>query len=151
MGYLEQVNTGQAMGESSRRTEVARSNHWESFTNKKGKITPRSQSFERGCYVASHSRRRNNDQRNVNCQRQDSEEQTSTQPEDLNCPRCTKYHPNRPCRVGLGICYKCGKPVHIARDCPHKKCQGAAESDSQTRGNHELAVEFLTSLHTIDM
>ncbi|XP_057734530.1 uncharacterized protein LOC130949961 [Arachis stenosperma] len=24
--------------------------------------------------------------------------------------------------AGLGVCYKCGKPRHVARDCPHKKC-----------------------------
>ncbi|RYR02673.1 hypothetical protein Ahy_B06g081469 [Arachis hypogaea] len=151
MGHPEQVNTGQVTGESSRRNEVVKSNHRESFTKKKGKITPRSQSFKRSCYVASHSRRRNNDQRNDNRQRQDSEEQTSTQPKDLNCPRYTKYRPNRPCRAELGVYYECGKPGHIARDCPHRKRGGVAESDPQTRGNHELAVEFLTFLHTIDM
>ncbi|RYR26594.1 hypothetical protein Ahy_B02g060857 [Arachis hypogaea] len=139
------------MGESSRRTEVARSNRREPFTKKKENITPRSQSFKKGRYVASHSQRWNNDRRNNNRPDLNSEGQTSTQPEDLKCLRCKKYNPNRPCRAGLGVCYKCEKPGHIARDCPHRKRRDAAKSNSQTRGNHKLAVEFLTSLYIINM
>ncbi|XP_015947353.1 uncharacterized protein LOC107472341 [Arachis duranensis] len=40
--------------------------------------------------------------------------------------------PDEPHRAGLGVCYKCGKPGHIARDCPHRLRQDAAESNSQT-------------------
>ncbi|RYQ94957.1 uncharacterized protein LOC107614534 [Arachis ipaensis] len=132
VGYPEQVNTGQAMGESSRRTEVAGSNRREPFTKRKGKITPRSQNFKKNHFVASHSQRRNNDRRNDNRLDPNIEGQTSTQPDDLRCPRCKKYHPNRPCRAGLSVCYKCGKPGHITRDCLYRKRQNAAESDSQT-------------------
>ncbi|RYR73396.1 hypothetical protein Ahy_A02g007736 isoform B [Arachis hypogaea] len=152
MGYPEQVNTGPATGESSRRTEVSKSDRRESFTKKNGKkITPRSQSFKKGRYVTSHSQRQNNDQRNDNRRGQDLEEQTSTQLEDLKFSRCKKYHAHRPCRVGLGVCYQCGKPGHISRDCPHRKGWDVAESDSQIRCNCELVVEFLTTLHNISM
>ncbi|RYR28719.1 hypothetical protein Ahy_B01g052880 isoform B [Arachis hypogaea] len=151
MGYPEQVNTGQATGESSKRTEVARSNRWEPFTKKKGYITPRSQIFKKNHFVTSHFQRRNNDRGNDNRPDPNSEGQTSTKPDDLRCPRCKKYHPNRPCRAGLGVCYKCGKSGHIARDCPHKKRRVAVESDFHIRGNHELAVEFLTTLRIINI
>ncbi|RYR28580.1 hypothetical protein Ahy_B01g052723 isoform B [Arachis hypogaea] len=143
VGYLEQIYTGQVMGESLRRTVVARSDRRESFTKKKGKkITPRSQSFKKDRYVTSHSQRQNNDRRNDNRWGQDSKEQTSTQPEDLKCPRCKRYHPNRPYKAGLGVCYQCGKPGHISRDCSHRRSQDTVKFDSQTRGNSKLVVEF---------
>ncbi|RYR78853.1 hypothetical protein Ahy_A01g003714 isoform B [Arachis hypogaea] len=143
VGYPEKINMGQVTGESSKRTVVARSDHRESFTKKKGKkITPRSQSFKRGRYVTSHSQCQNNDQRNDNRRGQDSKEQTSTQPEDLKCLRCKKYHPNRPYKAGLGVCYQCGKPRHISRDCSHRRSHDTVKFDSQTRGNSKLVAEF---------
>ncbi|RYQ99052.1 hypothetical protein Ahy_B07g086904 isoform C [Arachis hypogaea] len=151
LSYLEQVNVGQAMGESSRRAEVARSDHREPFTKKKGKITPRSQTFKKNRLVASHSQHWSNDRRNDNRPDPNAKGKTSTQLDDLRCPRCKKYHPNRPCRTRLGVCYKYEKSGHIARDCPHKKRQDAVESDLQTRGNHKLAVEFLTTLRIINI
>ncbi|RYR14220.1 hypothetical protein Ahy_B04g070815 isoform B [Arachis hypogaea] len=151
VGYPEQVNRGQAMGESSRRIEVARNNCWEPFTKKKGNITPRSQNFKKNCFVASRSQRRNNDRRNDNRLDPNSEGQTSAQPGDLRCSRCKRYHLNRPCRVGLGVCYKCGRPGHMLWNCLYRESRDAIEPDFQTRGNYEPSVEFLTSLPTINM
>ncbi|KAL4397246.1 hypothetical protein AHAS_Ahas01G0172700 [Arachis hypogaea] len=62
-----------------------------------------------------------------------------------------KTTPYEPHRAELGVYYKCGKSGHTTRDCLHKERRDAAELDSQTRGNHELAVEFQTSLHIINM
>ena len=36
---------------------------------------------------------------------------------DLRCPKCRRYHPDRPCRAGTSLCYHCGEPGHVARDC----------------------------------
>ncbi|RYR67493.1 hypothetical protein Ahy_A03g013886 [Arachis hypogaea] len=154
VSYPELINTGQIAGESSRRIELARSDRRKSFSKKEGKkmkITPRGQSFKRGRYATSRSQHRSNNRRNNNRQGPNSKWQISTQSEDLKCQRCKKFHPNRPCRAGLGVCYECGKPVHINRDCPHRKCREAFKYDSQTRGNHNLAVGFLTSLHILNM
>ncbi|RYR16150.1 hypothetical protein Ahy_B04g073089 [Arachis hypogaea] len=123
MGYPKLTNIGQTTGETSRRNVLARNNCWEYFTEKKEKetkITLSSKNFKRGYFVTSRSQRQNNDRRNDNRPNLNSDRETSTRPEDLRCPRCNKYHLNRPCRAGLGVCYKCGKPGHMARDCSHR-------------------------------
>ncbi|RYR03946.1 hypothetical protein Ahy_B06g083398 [Arachis hypogaea] len=154
VSYPELTNTGQIAGESSRRTELARSDCRKSFTKKEGKkttITPRGQSFKRAVMPLHILNAQIMTEGTTTVRSPDSEGQINTQPEDLKCRRCKKYHPNRPCRAGLGVCYECEKLGHINRDCPHRKRWEAAESDSQTQGNCKLAVESLTTLHTIDM
>ncbi|RYQ96410.1 hypothetical protein Ahy_B08g092159 [Arachis hypogaea] len=127
VGYPEQVNTGQATGESSRRIEVARSNRQESFTKKKGPITPKSQNFKKNLLVVSYSKCRNNDRRNDNRSDPNSEGQTSAQPDDLRCSRCKKHHPSKPCRAGLGVCYKCGRPGHMSWNCSYRESRNATK------------------------
>ncbi|KAL4300663.1 hypothetical protein AHAS_Ahas17G0223400 [Arachis hypogaea] len=39
---------------------------------------------------------------------------------DMKCQECGNYHPNKPCRLGMKLCYKCGAPGHLVRDCPHR-------------------------------
>ncbi|RYR71088.1 hypothetical protein Ahy_A02g005384 isoform A [Arachis hypogaea] len=133
LSYLEQFNVGQATGESSRRDEIARSDHREPFTKKKGKTIPRSQTFKKNRFVASHFQRWSNDRRNDNRPDPNAEGKTSTQLDDLRCPWCKKYHPNRPCRAGLGVCYKCGRLGHMFWNCPYKENRDATKFNSHTQ------------------
>ncbi|RYR21696.1 hypothetical protein Ahy_B03g067020 [Arachis hypogaea] len=50
---------------------------------------------------------------------------------DMKCQECGKYHPNRPCQLGKKLCYKCGAPGHLVRDCPHRGTRGADRSQQQ--------------------
>ncbi|XP_057721338.1 uncharacterized protein LOC130935556 [Arachis stenosperma] len=34
--------------------------------------------------------------------------------DDSSCQKCRSYHPNRPCRFGSGLCYKCNRLGHMS-------------------------------------
>ncbi|RYR03943.1 hypothetical protein Ahy_B06g083378 [Arachis hypogaea] len=50
---------------------------------------------------------------------------------DMRCPECGNYHLNKPCRLGTKLCYKCGAPRHLVRDCPHQGTHEAGQSQQQ--------------------
>ncbi|XP_020970282.1 uncharacterized protein LOC110268454 [Arachis ipaensis] len=48
---------------------------------------------------------------------------------DLTCVHCGHFHPNDSCEIGIGGCFNCGFPGHIARDCTRgKKTQNAGQN-----------------------
>ncbi|XP_057723722.1 uncharacterized protein LOC130939651 [Arachis stenosperma] len=83
-------------------------------------FAPRGRNFKHGGFVPQQTQGQSNYRRlntNVNQGRR-----FGKQPQqDLNCQRCGRYHPGVPCRVGLGVCYSCGQPGHMATNCPEKK------------------------------
>ncbi|XP_015945454.1 uncharacterized protein LOC107470569 [Arachis duranensis] len=40
--------------------------------------------------------------------------QLATTSDDSSCQKCRSYHPNRPCRFGSGLCYKCNRLGHMS-------------------------------------
>ncbi|RYR14176.1 hypothetical protein Ahy_B04g070784 [Arachis hypogaea] len=50
---------------------------------------------------------------------------------DMKCPECGNYHPNKPCRLGTKLCYKCGAPRHLVRYYPHQETREAGQSQQQ--------------------
>ena len=37
------------------------------------------------------------------------------------CPKCEKDHGGRPCLAKQNVCFKCGKPGHMVRECPEQQ------------------------------
>ena len=37
------------------------------------------------------------------------------------CPKCGKNHGNKPCLVKQYVCFNCGKPGHVIRECPENQ------------------------------
>ncbi|XP_061348870.1 uncharacterized protein LOC133294231 [Gastrolobium bilobum] len=48
------------------------------------------------------------------------------------CPKCKKNHAGE-CLAGRGVCFKCGKPGHMLRNCPQNQGQNSANQPT-TRG-----------------
>ncbi|RYR66984.1 hypothetical protein Ahy_A03g013199 [Arachis hypogaea] len=52
---------------------------------------------------------------------------------NMKCQECGNYHPNRPCHLGRRLCYKCGAPGHLVRDCPLRRTHEAGRSQHRIR------------------
>ncbi|XP_057740290.1 uncharacterized protein LOC130957449 [Arachis stenosperma] len=50
---------------------------------------------------------------------------------NMKCQECGNYHPNRPCQLDKKLCYKCGAPGHLVRDCPLRRTPEAGRSQQQ--------------------
>ncbi|RYR34920.1 hypothetical protein Ahy_A10g049983 [Arachis hypogaea] len=57
---------------------------------------------------------------------------------NMKCQECGNYHPNRPCRLGKKLCYKCGAHEHLVRECPLRRTREETGSDPPTRGKRIL-------------
>ncbi|XP_015932094.1 uncharacterized protein LOC107458402 [Arachis duranensis] len=85
------------------------------------------------------------------------------QPQNEPSSRCGSYHPGVLCRVGLGVCYFCGRAGHMAWNCSEKKkyeagraqqpgrvfttsAVGAEGSETLIRGKCEIAGKILNAL-----
>ncbi|XP_016199884.1 uncharacterized protein LOC107640895 [Arachis ipaensis] len=58
--------------------------------------------------------------------------QSKTSP-DLTCDRCGHFHPYDSCKLGIGGCFICGFPGHLARDCTRERNPNARRNQQQGR------------------
>ncbi|RYR48963.1 hypothetical protein Ahy_A07g035134 [Arachis hypogaea] len=66
--------------------------------------------------------------RGQNFKRNGEGKQSRAYPSDMKCQECGNYHPNKPYQLGMKLCYKCGAPGHLVRDCPHRGTDEAGPS-----------------------
>ncbi|RYR39513.1 hypothetical protein Ahy_A09g045073 [Arachis hypogaea] len=66
-----------------------------------------------------------------NFKRNGERKQSRAYSPDIKCQECGNYHPNKPCRLGMELCYKCRAPEHLVRDCPHRGTHEACRSQQQ--------------------
>ncbi|XP_016173095.1 uncharacterized protein LOC107615555 [Arachis ipaensis] len=131
--FSDLVNKARVVEEYAKTVAASKDTHGGSFSRGRGKyFHPRGQSFKRGGYAPQGQggfRKNNENQfqyaKGIGNQSKDSP--------DLACNRCGRFHPYDSCKVGLGGCFKCGMPSHIARDCPHGRNQNAGQSQHQGR------------------
>ncbi|XP_057756443.1 uncharacterized protein LOC130975714 [Arachis stenosperma] len=119
--FSELVNKSRVAEDCVRKAAVEKGSLKVPFQRPSGRsIAPRGRNFNRGGFVPQQTQGQDNYRRpntNVNQGRR-----FGKQPQqDLNCQRCGRNHPGIPCRVGLGVCYSCGQPGHMATNCPEKK------------------------------
>ncbi|XP_015964546.1 uncharacterized protein LOC107488329 [Arachis duranensis] len=111
--FSDLVNKSRVAEECLKKAAMAGGESWEFCRRDHNQnFAPRGQEFKR-----SGSR-----------QRSDKGKQVTPYSEDVRCQRCKIFHLNRPCQKGLGLCYRCGAPGHISRNCSHRKAQDAYQS-----------------------
>ncbi|XP_025623583.2 transposon Tf2-1 polyprotein [Arachis hypogaea] len=119
--FSELVNKSRVAEDCVRKAAAEKGSLRVPFQRPSGRnFAPRGRNFKHGGSVPQQTQGQGNYRRlntNVNQGRR-----FGKQPQqDLNCQRCGRYHLGVPCRVGLGVCYSCGQPGHMATNCPEKK------------------------------
>ncbi|XP_029148285.1 uncharacterized protein [Arachis hypogaea] len=115
--FSDLVNKARVMEEYAKTVASSKETHGGSSSKGRGKyFHPRVQSFKREGYAPQDQggfRKNTQDQ----FQRGKGRGNQSKNYPDLTCVRCGRFHPYDSCKIGLGGCFNCGLPSHIARDC----------------------------------
>ncbi|XP_072064483.1 uncharacterized protein [Arachis hypogaea] len=161
--FSELVNKSRVAEDCVRKAAAEKGSLRVPFQRPSGRnFAPRGRNFKRGGFVPQQTQGQGNYRRpNITA---NQGKRFGKQPQqDLNCQKCGKYHPRVPCRLGLGVCYSCGQPGHIASNYPEKKKYetgrvqqpgrvyttstiGAEGSETLIRGNCEMAGKILNAL-----
>ncbi|XP_016173012.1 cellular nucleic acid-binding protein-like [Arachis ipaensis] len=119
--FSELVNKARVIEECTKTVASSRDTRGGNTNRGRGKyFQPRGQNFKRGGYAPQGQ---GGFKRNTYDQYRHAKgrgNQSKAFP-DLTCVRCGCFHPNDSCKIGIGGCFHCGFPGHIARDCTRGK------------------------------
>ncbi|XP_057756076.1 uncharacterized protein LOC130975277 [Arachis stenosperma] len=123
--FSDLVNKARVVKENAKTMATSKDTHGGSSSRGRGKyFHPRGQSFKRGEYAPQGQR---GFRKNTQTQFQYAKgrgNQSKNSP-NLTCVRCGRFHPYDSCKIGLGGCFNCRLPGHIARDCTRGRNQNA--------------------------
>ncbi|XP_020961299.1 uncharacterized protein LOC107647278 [Arachis ipaensis] len=131
--FSDLVNKARVVEEYAKTVAASKDTHGGSSSQGRGKyFHPRGQSFKRGGYAPQGQ---GGFSKNTQTQSQYANgrgNQSKSSP-NLTCVHCGRFHPYDSCKIGLGGCFSCGLPGHIARDCTRGRNQHAGQSQHQGR------------------
>ncbi|XP_016200015.1 uncharacterized protein LOC107641021 [Arachis ipaensis] len=113
--FSKLVNKSRIAEECVRNVAVAKNDNQEFHRrNHHQNLVPRGRGFKQRGYAQPFPHGRNLVGMDDDHHGDGGRKQTRDTSEKLTCQKCGRYHPNNPCRIGLGVCYKCGLPGHLA-------------------------------------
>nr|XP_025628297.1 uncharacterized protein LOC112721447 [Arachis hypogaea] len=119
--FFELVNKARVVEEYAKIVASPKDTHGGNTTRGRGKyFHPRGQSFKRGGYAPQDQGDFRKNTQNQFQHAKGRGNQSKISP-NLTYVRCGHFHPYDSCKIGLGSCFNCGLPGHIARDCTREK------------------------------
>ncbi|XP_016178309.1 uncharacterized protein LOC107620694 [Arachis ipaensis] len=161
--FSELVNKSRVAEDYARKAMLEKGDHRGSFQRNQGRnFAPRGRNFKCGGFVPLQNQGQNNFKGPNNTGNQ-GRRFGKQQQNELSCQRYGKYYLGVLCRVGSRVCYFCGRPGHLVRNCLEKKkyeagriqqpekvfptsAASAEGSETLIRHNSEVASNVLNDL-----
>ncbi|XP_016168991.1 uncharacterized protein LOC107611594 [Arachis ipaensis] len=129
--FSELVNKARVVEECAKKVDSSRDTRM--GNNNRGQekyFQPRDQSFKRGGHAPQGQ---GGFKRNTYAQYHPVRgrgNQSKASPDSI-CNHCGRYHPNDSCKLGIGGCFTCGLPGHMAKDCLRGRNSNAGQNQYQ--------------------